>query len=173
MKKYILICFVATCLVFGSCSSSRKNSSEYGAKGKRTEELCRQTDSIIMAHQYMFVPKAIYPQTGAKREQLRDPRFMVDVRKEYAQIELPYYRGIGTNFRKVMINEVASDIKDYKAIQSDDGKEWRISFKTRLNSSDEYTFSFLVKTCTGVTELEILATKSRPVTYEGYLRKIP
>lgn len=197
MKKYVIIVGVLLySILISGCSSTHHqkskvnnepesieiNPSDYRAEKNKPRKARISIDSIIMSHQYVFIPYNYQIQPAGKKEHITGDNFRMDVREHHIQVYLPFYyydlsgephwqTVVGFDELGVL-NNIAQDVLDYKATLSDDGKIWFISFSSNLHDGDTYYFKMTVTSSKGYAELEVSSSRNRIMSYNGYIHRL-
>lgn len=125
----------------------------------------RSIDSMVMAHNFTFLPSSFQMEPAGNMRQISNPNFRMGVYPDYVDIMLPYYRGMTPPYVITVLNYTVSNPDKLLYMQTDHG--WEISFETNLYSSYKYTFRFTIYKKTGETELSIDSDFLNEVTYSG------
>ncbi len=127
-------------------------------------------DSVIMSHNYRFIPQSFSRQPAGSSQIITNPNCELGVYSDYADIFLPYYKGITPPYRLVLLNTIVNYFNGYTAVQNENG--WTITFSSWLYSANDYTFTLDVYSKTGSAQLSVTNTFYNTVSYWGYVTAV-
>ena len=122
-------------------------------------------DSIVLAHTFRFIPTSFQVEPAGSMHPITNPNFELSMYRDYADINLPYLRGMMPPYQLVVLNNVINALNGYTAIQTDQG--WNITFTSWLYSANNYMFTLNIYKTTGSAQLSIASTYYSTVTYWG------
>lgn len=163
-----------------STNTTNQRHSEESLSAKHRERLARRKarqaayerfiDSTILSHNFRFIPTMFNYEPAGSSHFISNPNVEISYRGDWADINLPYYRGYTPPYRLGMINTVITQLTDYTTVQTDDG--WVITFDSWLYSANDYTFTLTVYSKTGGAQLELSSTAYPTTSYWGSISAI-
>ena len=122
-------------------------------------------DSIVLAHTFRFIPTSFQVEPAGSMHPITNPNFELSIYRDYADVNLPYLRGMMPPYQLVVINNVINALNGYTAVQTDQG--WTITFTSWLYSANNYMFTLHIYKTTGSAQLSIASTYYSTVSYWG------
>lgn len=150
---------------------STKHQERIARRKARQEAYERYIDSVVLSHNYIFTPSTFnsWPSSGPGGSHIiTNPMAEMMVSDGWADIFLPYYRGITPPYRLDLINTSITNLEGYVAEQTSDG--WNITFSSWLYSANDYTFNLTIYSSSGGAQLELSSTLYPTTTYWGSVR---
>lgn len=144
---------------------SQKHLDRVKEREARTAKYEKYMDSLILSHEYSFIPTTFQQQPAGMPRTIYNPNFRLGVYSDFVDVYLPYIKGITPPYYITIINYTLPYIENYVAVQGEDS--WTISFKSNLFSVNNYTFTFTIYTKTGEANLDISSNMYNTVTYSG------
>lgn len=186
MKRTIIIA-LATLVVLGLAAiasgeaqpdNSAKKSVERTAQQqarqqRRAERLAayeRHLDSLILSHNYRFVPQTMQQLPAGAMRNLVNPNYEIVVWSTAVDVCMPFLKGYVPPYYPVVFNYVLPSVEGYVAEQTHDG--WNITFRSTMFSGTDYTFNFEVNSHYGGALLTISSPFYNSVQYTGNLLAI-
>ena len=181
MKRFSLITLAAlTILVIGITVSIDAQSDEQASRkaqraanhearqqkrAQRLAEYERYVDSLVLSHNYRFVPQTMQQLPAGIMRNLVNPEYEVVVWSEEVDVCIPFLKGYTPPYYPVVFNYVLTNVEGYTAEQTSDG--WHITFRSSLFSSTDYTFTLEIYSRYGGAMLTISSTFYNSVQYTG------
>ncbi len=131
----------------------------------RQAEYEQYIDSIVLAHTFRFMPTSFQVEPAGNMHPITNPNFELSIYRDYADINLPYLRGMMPPYQLVVINNVVNSLNGYTAVQTEQG--WTITFTSWLYSANNYMFTLHIYKTTGSAQLSIASTYYSTVSYWG------
>lgn len=149
---------------------SEKHRERIERRKARQAEYERFIDSTILSHNFRFIPTMFNVEPAGSSHLITNPNVEISYRGDWADINLPYYRGYVPPYRLGMINTVITQLTDFTTIQTNDG--WTVTFDSWLYSANDYTFTLTVYSKTGGAQLELSSTAYPTTSYWGSISAI-
>lgn len=134
-------------------------------RAARLAEYEREVDSLVMSHNYKFIPQTMQQLPAGMMRNLNSAMYEVTVWSEAVDVCIPYLKGYVPPYYPVVFNYVVPSVMNYNAEKSNNG--WHVSFKTTLFSATEYTFLFDISAHYGDVMLTISSPFNNSVQYTG------
>ena len=153
-------------------SAARKAQQEARLQ-RRAERLAayeRYVDSLVISHNYRFVPQTMQQLPAGAMRNLMNPEYEVIVWDQAVDVCLPFLKGYTPPYYPVVFNYVLPSVEGYTAEQTNDG--WHITFRSTMFSSSDYTFSLEVYSRYGGAMLTLSTPFYNSVQYTGNLLAI-
>ncbi len=125
----------------------------------------RFIDSLVMTHNFTFLPTDFQMQPAGRLRQITNPNFRIGIYPTYVDICIPYYRGMTPPYVITVMNYTVPNPDKMLYVQRSKG--WDVSFQSSLYSSNNYTFKFSIEGTTGEATLDIESDFLNTVTYTG------
>ena len=192
MKKLFTLAAAIVCVLFiallpedlTSNDAAEKNYSAQAEKDNRTPQQqariekrkARQAeyesyiDSIILSHNYRFMPTSFQVEPAGNMHPINNINFELSVYSDYADINLPYLQGMMPPYRLIVLNNVINSLNGYTTTQTDNG--WTITFTSWLYTANNYMFTLNVYKTTGSAQLSIASTYYSTVSYWGSINGV-
>lgn len=149
---------------------SEKHRERIARRKARQEAYERFIDSTILSHNFRFIPTMFNVEPAGSTQIITNPAVEISYRGDWADINLPYYRGYVPPYRLAMINTVITQLTDFTTVQTDNG--WTVTFDSWLYSANDYTFTLTVYSKSGGAQLELSSTAYPTTTYWGSIAAI-
>lgn len=130
----------------------------------------RHIDSLVMSHNYRFIPETMQQLPGGMMRNLNSAFYEVTVMPDAVDVFIPFLKGYVPPYYPVVFNYVLPSVQNYHAEKSTNG--WHISFQTTLFSATDYTFLFEVSPHYGNVVLTISSPFYNSVQYTGNIMGI-
>lgn len=153
-----------------TAQQNEKREARIARRAARQAQYERFLDSVIVSHNYRFIPTSMQVEPAGSPHMINNALSELAVYTDYADINLPYLRGIMPPYRLVIINNVITNLNNYTAIQTDDG--WTITFSSWLYSANNYDFKLNIYSKSGSAQLYISSTFYSTVSYWGSIMAI-
>ena len=137
---------------------------------RRAERLAayeRHIDSIVLSHNYRFVPQTMQQLPAGMMRNLQNPSYEIIVWNDAVDVCLPFLKGYTPPYYPVEFNYVVPNVMGYTAEQTDYG--WHVTFESTLFSTTNYTFSFDIYSRYGGATLTLSSPFYNSVQYTGNL----
>lgn len=131
----------------------------------RQAAFARHIDSLIVSHDFTFIPNTYNVEPTGAIHQVMNPAFRIGIFPAYADIYMPYLQGNMPPYQPLILNTIITQLNGYSAVQGQNN--WTITFSSWLYSPNHYTFTFTVYPDTGETILDIASDFYNTVTYNG------
>ncbi len=176
MKKIVITTLLLACVcavgygVLGSRSKPASPKSERREirekrRADRQAQFEKTIDSLVLSHNFQFVPQTMQLQMSGGMRVLSNPSFEVGIWDDAADVFLPYIKGFAPPFQHTIINATVNELQNYISEQTSEG--WRVSFETSLNGASLYTFIFEINTKFGGVNLSLKNQWYDTVEYTG------
>ncbi len=135
---------------------------------RRAERLAayeRYVDSLVLSHNYRFVPQTMQQLPGGMTRNLMNPEYEIIVWSQAVDVCLPYLKGYTPPYYPVVFNYVLPMVEDYTAEQTNDG--WHVTFRSTMFSATDYTFSLEIYSRYGGALLTLSSPFYNSVQYSG------
>ncbi|MBQ7856207.1 MAG: DUF4251 domain-containing protein [Alistipes sp.] len=139
-------------------------------RAQRLAEYERYLDSLVLSHQFQFIPQDIQQQPAGPTRQLNNPNFQLAIWGSEVDVCLPYIKGVTPPYYYVVLNYTLPSVSNYLTEQTHDG--WVVSFDTSLYSVTDYHFSLSIYTSSGSATLTISTSWYPDVEYDGTIISI-
>ena len=135
----------------------------------RTADYVRYMDSLLLSHNFSFIPQNFQRQPAGQFHQIFNPNFMLGIYTGWVDLYLPYVTGSFPPYQITVLNYSLpnSSVQDYKAVQGNG--DWTITFSSQLFSAYTYNFTLNVTTATGGATLTIASDMFNTVVYSGQI----
>ena len=150
--------------------SATRTAQQEARQQRRAERLAkyeRFVDSLVLSHNYRFVPQTMQQLPAGMMRNLMNPEYEIIVWTDAVDVCLPYLKGYTPPYYPVVFNYVVSNVTGYVAEQTNDG--WHVTFSSTLFSSTDYTFTFEIYSRYGGATLTISSPFYNSVQYTGNL----
>jgi hypothetical protein len=134
-------------------------------RAERLAEYEKFLDSLIMSHNFRFVPQNMQQLPAGQIRPILNPSYEVAVWSDAVDVCIPFIKGYTPPYYPVVLNYVLPSVMHYTAEQMDNG--WHITFETTLFSATTYTFSFDIYSHYGDVTLTISSPFYNSVQYTG------
>lgn len=140
---------------------------------RRTERLAeyeRYVDSLVMSHNYRFMPRTMQQLPAGIMRNLANPAYEVMVQSGEVDVCIPFLKGYTPPYYPVVFNYVLPQVLGYSAEQTSDG--WNVTFSTTMYSTTDYTFNLEIYSRYGGAMLTISSPFYNSVQYTGNIMGI-
>lgn len=154
-------------------SQSQRTAQQEARQQRRAERLAnyeRFVDSLVLSHNYRFVPQTMQQMPAGIMRNLMNPSYEVVVWSDAVDVCIPFIKGFTPPYYPVLFNYVLPDVTGYTVEQTHDG--WSVTFSTTMFSSTTYTFTFEIYSHYGGALLTISSPYYNSVQYSGNLLAI-
>lgn len=122
-------------------------------------------DSVVMSHNYRFVPQTMQQLPAGIMRNLQNPNYEIIVWSDAVDVCMPYLKGYTPPYYFVVFNYVLSSVQGYTAEQTHEG--WHVTFQSTMFSATDYTFSLDIYSRYGGATLTISSPFYNSVQYTG------
>ena len=150
--------------------SATRTAQQEARQQRRAERLAKYehfVDSLVMSHNYRFVPQTMQQLPAGITRTLMNPEYEIIVWTDAVDVCIPYLKGYTPPYYPVVFNYVLPSVEGYTAEQTNDG--WHVTFRSTMFSSTEYTFSFEIYSRYGGALLTLSSPFYNSVQYTGNL----
>lgn len=134
-------------------------------RAQRLAEYERHIDSLILSHNFRFIPETMQQLPAGMMRNLTNPAYEVVVMNDAVDVCMPFLKGYTPPYYPVVFNYVLPSVSGYTAEQTQNG--WEVTFSTSMFSASEYKFSFDISSHYGSTILTISSPMYNSVQYMG------
>ncbi len=172
MKKImLLIAGMLLCGVLFGQSREEKRTIRQQKRTERNEKSAERIDSMVLQQSFKFSPRTMQREPSGVQRSLTDPAFAVTLWEHSVDINIPYIRNKMPPYIPTMLDyTVGLEDENYSVEPIKNG--WRVTFSTRLFTSDVYTFKFEIHKPSGDASLLISNTWYNPVRYDGVVLEV-
>ena len=160
---------VQSALNIESNTSPKQHTAEQQARierrAARLAEYEKQMDSIIMSHNYKFIPQTMQQLPAGMMRNLVNPMYEITVWSQAVDVCIPFLKGYVPPYYPVVFNYVLPSVMGYTAEKSSNG--WQITFKSTMFTATDFTFLFEVSPHYGDVVLTISSPFYNSVQYTG------
>ena len=160
---------VVSALNIESDTSPQRHTAEQQARierrAARLAEYEKQLDSIVMSHNYKFIPQTMQQLPAGMMRNLQSPIYEITVWSQAVDVCIPFLKGYVPPYYPVVFNYVLPTVTGYTAEKSSNG--WHITFKSTMFSATEYTFLFEISPHYGDVVLTLSSPFYNSVQYTG------
>lgn len=136
-------------------------------RAERMAAFERFVDSLVLSHNYRFVPQTMQQLPAGMMRNLSNPGYEIVVWTDAVDVCLPYLKGYTPPYYPVVFNYVLPRVEGYTAEQTNDG--WHITFRSTMFSATDYTFSLDIFSRYGGAQLTLSSPFYNSVQYTGNL----
>ena len=134
-------------------------------RAERIAEYEHYVDSVVMSHNYRFVPQTMQQLPAGIMRNLQNPNYEIIVWSDAVDVCIPYLKGYTPPYYLVVFNYVLSSVQGYTVEQTHEG--WHVTFQSTMFSSTNYTFSLDIYSRYGGATLTISSPFYNSVQYTG------
>lgn len=148
--------------------SAARQAQHEARQQRRAERLAayeHYVDSLVLSHNYRFVPQTMQQLPAGLTRQLMNPEYEIIVWSEAVDVCLPYLKGYTPPYYPVVFNYVLPRVEGYTAEQTLDG--WHVTFRSTMFSATDYTFSLEIYSHYGGALLTLSSPFYNSVQYSG------
>lgn len=150
--------------------STTKSAQQEARQQRRAERIAsyeRFVDSLVLSHNYRFVPQTMQQLPAGMMRNLMNPAYEIIVWSEAVDVCMPYLKGYVPPYYPVVFNYVLPSVTGYVAEQTNEG--WHVTFRSTMFSATDYTFAFDIYSRYGGATLTISSPFYNSVQYTGNL----
>ncbi len=147
-----------------------KHEARVKRRAERMANYERHIDSVILSHNYRFVPLTMQQLPAGMMRNLQNPSYEIIVWNEAVDVCIPYLKGYTPPYYPVVFNYVLPSVMGYTAEQTNDG--WHITFKSTMFTATDYTFALDVYSRYGGATLTLSSPFYNSVQYTGNIMGI-
>lgn len=148
--------------------SAQRTAQQEARQQRRAERLAayeRYVDSLVMSHNFRFVPQTMQQMPAGMMRNLVNPHYEVAIWDRAVDVCIPFLKGYVPPYYPVVFNYVLPSVEGYAAEQTNDG--WNVTFRTTMFSASDYTFNFEIYSRYGGATLTISSPFYNSVQYTG------
>lgn len=148
--------------------STERTAQQEARRARRAERLAayeKWVDSLVMSHNYRFVPQTMQQLPAGPMRNLMNPNYEITVWNTDVDVCIPFLKGYVPPYYPVVFNYVLPSVDGYVAEQTNDG--WNITFKSTMFSTTDYTFNLEIYARYGGAMLTISSPFYNSVQYTG------
>ena len=134
-------------------------------RAERLAQYERHIDSIVLSHNYRFVPQTMQQLPAGMMRNLQNPNYEIIVWESAVDVCIPFLKGYTPPYYPVVFNYVLPSVMGYTAEQTDYG--WHVTFESTMFSTTNYTFSFDIYSRYGGATLTLSSPVYNSVQYTG------
>jgi hypothetical protein len=134
-------------------------------RAERIAEYEHYVDSVVMSHNYRFVPQTMQQLPAGIMRNLQNPNYEIIVWSDAVDVCIPYLKGYTPPYYFVVFNYVLSSVQGYTVEQTHEG--WHVTFQSTMFSATTYTFSLDIYSHYGGATLTISSPFYNSVQYTG------
>ncbi len=134
-------------------------------RAERLAQYERHIDSIVLSHNYRFVPQTMQQLPAGMMRNLQNPNYEIIVWESAVDVCIPFLKGYTPPYYPVVFNYVLPSVMGYTAEQTDYG--WHVTFESTMFSTTNYTFSFDIYSRYGGATLTLSSPFYNSVQYTG------
>lgn len=151
-----------------SDTSPERKANQEARQQRRAERLAayeRHIDSIVLSHNFKFVPQTMQQLPAGMMRNLQNPSYEIIVWDNAVDVCIPFLKGYTPPYYPVVFNYVVPNVMGYTAEQTNDG--WQVTFESTMFSTTNYTFTFEIYSHYGGAMLTISSPFYNSVQYTG------
>lgn len=151
-----------------SDTSPERKANQEARQQRRAERLAayeRHIDSIVLSHNFKFVPQTMQQLPAGMMRNLQNPSYEIIVWDNAVDVCIPFLKGYTPPYYPVVFNYVLPNVMGYTAEQTNDG--WQVTFESTMFSTTNYTFTFEIYSHYGGAMLTISSPFYNSVQYTG------
>jgi hypothetical protein len=134
-------------------------------RAERIAEYEHYVDSVVMSHNYRFVPQTMQQLPAGVLRTIYNPSYEVAVWSGSVDVCMPFLKGYTPPYYPVVFNYVLPSVENYTTEQTSHG--WIVSFSSNMFSANDYKFTFDISSHYGGAELTISSPFYNSVQYSG------
>ena len=126
-----------------SDTSPERKAQQEARQQRRAERLAayeRHIDSIVLSHNFRFVPQTMQQLPAGMMRNLQNPNYEIIVWDNAVDVCIPFLKGYTPPYYPVIFNYVLPNVMGYTAEQTNNG--WQVTFESTMFSTTNYTFTF-------------------------------
>lgn len=153
--------------------SADRTAQQEARQQRRAERLAayeRYVDSLVMSHNFRFVPQTMQQMPAGMVRNLVNPHYEVTIWDRAVDVCIPFLKGYVPPYYPVVFNYVLPEVQGYVAEQTNDG--WSVTFRTTMFSASDYTFNFEIYSHYGGALLTISSPFYNSMQYSGSIYAI-
>ncbi len=171
MKKLILL-VALICVTTGAWAQethAQRHAERVEEREAREAAYKKYVDSLILSHDYEFLPQTLQMETAGPQITLRQTGlYYIDVYPDRIEIQIPTIKGYSFPYRLAPLKFDALYPQNYTAVQEENG--WNIKFSANAFDGNTYTFDLFVNYAGGEVSLRLSTPSYNTVNYTGFLR---
>lgn len=151
-----------------SDTSPERKAQQEARQQRRAERLAayeRHIDSIVLSHNFRFVPQTMQQLPAGMMRNLQNPNYEIIVWDNAVDVCIPFLKGYTPPYYPVIFNYVLPNVMGYTAEQTNNG--WQVTFESTMFSTTNYTFTFEIYSHYGGAMLTISSPFYNSVQYTG------
>ena len=151
-----------------SDTSPERKAQQEVRQQRRAERLAayeRHIDSIVLSHNFRFVPQTMQQLPAGMMRNLQNPNYEIIVWDNAVDVCIPFLKGYTPPYYPVIFNYVLPNVMGYTAEQTNNG--WQVTFESTMFSTTNYTFTFEIYSHYGGAMLTISSPFYNSVQYTG------
>lgn len=151
-----------------SDTSPERKAQQEARQQRRAERLAayeRHIDSIVLSHNFRFVPQTMQQLPAGMMRNLQNPNYEIIVWDNAVDVCIPFLKGYTPPYYPVIFNYVLPNVMGYTAEQTNNG--WQVTFESTIFSTTNYTFTFEIYSHYGGAMLTISSPFYNSVQYTG------
>ncbi len=151
-----------------SDTSPERKAQQEARQQRRAERLAayeRHIDSIVLSHNFRFVPQTMQQLPAGMMRNLQNPSYEIIVWDNAVDVCIPFLKGYTPPYYPVIFNYVLPNVMGYTAEQTNNG--WQVTFESTMFSTTNYTFTFEIYSHYGGAMLTISSPFYNSVQYTG------
>lgn len=151
-----------------SDTSPERKAQQEARQQRRAERLAayeRHIDSIVLSHNFRFVPQTMQQLPAGMMRNLQNPNYEIIVWNNAVDVCIPFLKGYTPPYYPVIFNYVLPNVMGYTAEQTNNG--WQVTFESTMFSTTNYTFTFEIYSHYGGAMLTISSPFYNSVQYTG------
>ena len=148
--------------------SATRTAQQEARQQRRAERLAkyeRFVDSLVMSHNYRFVPQTMQQLPAGITRTLMNPEYEIIVGTDAVDVCIPYLKGYTPPYYPVVFNYILSSVQGYEAVKSNEG--WHITFRSTMYTASEYTFTLEIYSRYGGATLTLSTPFYNTMQYTG------
>ena len=134
-------------------------------RAERLAEYRQYVDSLVLSHNYRFVPQTMQQLPAGIMRNLQNPSYEIVVSDQEVDVCMPFLKGYTPPYYFVVFNYVLSSVQGYTAEQTNDG--WHVTFQSTLFTATTFTFTLEIYSHYGGAMLTISSPFYNSVQYTG------
>lgn len=143
----------------------QKHEARQQRRAERMAEYEHYVDSLVLSHNYRFVPQTMQQLPAGMMRNLQNPNYEIIVWDEAVDVCLPYLKGYTPPYYPVVFNYVLSSVDGYTAEQTQEG--WHVTFQSTMFTASNYTFALDIYSRYGGATLTLSTPFYNSVQYTG------